>query len=154
MLSARKVPKKVRGETPEDLDLPVAVRDQFTINRLGDKEDHLFLLDARDAIVVTAVETRYRYFLPFSYCINKIELYQTDNVGAESADALNIRIEALHPSNVPSVIYNKQGVSWGTGQSTLTGRRFMPAGEVDVVVDGTATNLLYFSLEVTVFNVA
>ena len=156
MLSTRKPPVRRVPEhdrVPEDLDIPIECRRDFYINRLGDKRDSLFLLTAHEPIAITAVAARTTYYLPMSYRLNKIELYQTDAAGAESDDALNIRLEVIHLDNTPGVIHNKQGVSWETGQDTLTGKRYMTPGSFDVIVDGTATNLLYIKLEVNTYNV-
>ena len=74
--------------------------------------------------------------------------------GAESADALNIRVQLLHSNNTPEVEYYKDGVVWETGGTRLTGKRYMTPTVIEVIVDGTATNLLYMSLELVVHGIA
>lgn len=138
-----------------ELDYPVALENEgFTLWRLGKREEHLFLADLTDPITVTAVSTTYRYRMPFDMTLSKMVFYQRDAALAEADDAITLRINLLHPNNVPEVLYNKQGVSWPTGGERVTGLTYMPASELQVIVDGTATNLLYLSFELEVHNIA
>ena len=153
MMSAKRTKRRVE-EVPEDLDLPVAARDNFEIRRLGEKDEHLFLLDLRTPITITAVSATHWFKLPFSFTLTKRVFYQTTAAGAESADALNIRVQLLHPNNTPEVEYYKDGVVWETGGTRLTGKTYMTPTVIEVIVDGTATNLLYMSLELVVHGIA
>lgn len=136
-------------------DYPVALeREGFTVWRLGRREEHLFLADLTTPITVTAVSTTYRYQLAFDLTLSKLVLYQRDAALAETDDGINLRINLLHPNGVPEILYGKQGVSWPYGGERITGLTYMPASELQVVVDGTATNLLYLSFEVEVHNIA
>ena len=153
MMSAKRTKRRVE-EVPEDLDLPVAARDNFEIRRLGGKDEHLFLLDLRIPITITAAAVTHWFKLPFSFTLTKRVFYQTDAAGAESADALNIRVQLLHPNNTPEVEYYKDGVVWETGGTRLTGKTYMTPTVIEVIVDGTATNLLYMSLELVVHGIA
>jgi len=154
LMSARRVKRMKPREVPEDWDLPVAVQDNFEIRRLGEKDEHLFLLDLRTPITLTAVSATHWFKLPFSFTLTKRVFYQTTAAGAESQDALNIRVQLLHPNNTPEVEYYKDGVVWETGGTRLTGYTYMTPTVIEVIVDGTATNLLYMSLELVVHGIA
>ena len=153
MMSAKRTKRRVE-EVPEDLDLPVAARDNFEIRRLGEKDEHLFLLDLRTPITITAAAATHWFKLPFSFTLTKRVFYQTTAAGVESADALNIRVQLLHPNNTPEIEYYKDGVVWETGGTRLTGKTYMTPTVIEVIVDGTATNLLYMSLELVVHGIA
>jgi len=153
-MSAKRTKRIQAEEVPEDLDLPVAARDNFEIRRLGEKDEHLFLLDLRTPITITAVSATHWFKLPFSFTLTKRVFYQTTAAGAESADALNIRVQLLHPNNTPEVEYNKNSIVWPTGGTRLTGETYMTPTVIEVIVDGTATNLLYMSLELVVHGIA
>jgi hypothetical protein len=137
------------------LDYPYALWNEgFDTYRLGRPEDHLFLADLRDPITMTGAEVTERYKMPFDATYTKLVLYQTDAAGAEVDDALNLRLNLLHPNGTPEVLYNKQGVSWPSGGERLTGHTYMPASELQVIHEGTLNNLLYVSLELVVHNIA
>ena len=149
MLSARKGSSRKLDQVILDkgLDYPYPLEELWDTYRLGQKEDHLFLADLTTPIAVTAVNTAHRYQLPFDLELTKIVFYQRDAAGAENTDALNIRADLLHPNGTPETIYNKEGISWVTGGTRLTGKTFMPASELVITLDGTATNVLYTSIE-------
>lgn len=123
----------------------------FDVWHLGPPDRALFLCDLVTPITLTAVATEYRYRLPFDMTMHKFVWYQTTAGGVESNDAISVRFDILHPNRVPENIYNKNGVVWEVGGSRNTGRTFMPAGEMVLTVDGTATNLLDFSVEIEVW---
>jgi len=148
MLSRKR--SKVMKKEVDDRDIPTSVKNSFEINRLGLISDHLWLLSLITPITVTAVSTAYRYELPFDLAINKVLLYQTDAAGAASDEALNIMVEFLLPNGAPELYYDKDGVSWPSGGTRLTGRSLFPGTTMVVTLDGTATNLLEISLEVEV----
>ena len=154
MMSAKRTKRIQADEVPEDLDLPVAVQDNFEIRRLGEKDEHLFLLDLRTPITLTAVSATHWFKLPFSFTLTKKVFYQTTAVGVESGAALNIRVQLMHPNNTPEVLYNETDVQWAAGGTRLTGKTYMTPTTIEVIVDGTATNLLYMSLEVVVHGIA
>ena len=137
-----------------ELDYPAALEPTFTVYRLGKREDHLFLADLRDPIGMTGAAVTARYRLPFDLTLTKLVFYQTDAAGAESDDALDLRLDLMHPNETPEVIYNKQGVSWPAGGERVTGITYMPASALEVTHNGVATNLLYMSLEVVVHSIA
>ena len=148
----RRLEEEIRDQ---ELDYPVALEtDGWTLYRLGKREDHLFLADRTDPIVMTGAEVTERYRMPFDMTLTKIVMYQTTDLGVEDNTALNIRLNLLHPNGTPEVIYSKQGISWPTGGERITGVTYMPASELQVVHNGTATYLLYVSIEVVVHNVA
>jgi len=126
----------------------------FALYHLGGPDDALFLADLITPITLTAVSTVYRYRMPFDFKLSKRVFYQTDAAGAESDDAVNIRVDLIHPNRTPEVEYRKAGVSWEAGGTRLTGDTYMPDGELVLTVDGTANNLLYMSLELEVYGVA
>lgn len=123
----------------------------FDIWHLGPPDRALFLCDLATPITLTAAAVAYRYRLPFDMTMHKFVWYQTDAAGAENADGVTVRFDILHPNRTPENIYSKDGVSWETGGSRNSGMTFMPAGEMVLTVDGTATNLLYFSIELEVW---
>ena len=131
---------------------PMRMEEQgFDVYHLGPKDAALFLCELRDPITLTAVSTPYRYNLPFDMTLHKFVWYQQDAAGDEADDAINIRFDLLHPNRTPENVYNKTGAVWGTGGSRNTGRTTLPAGGCVLTVDGTATNLLYFSMEIEVW---
>ena len=148
MLSKKR--KRVKVEEAGDLDVPVSVSNDFEVTRLGKIEDHLWLLSLRTPITLTAVSAAHLYELPFSMAVNKVNLYQTTAAGAADDDALNIRVEFLLPNGSPELYYDKDGVIWPAAGTRLAGRSLYPPTVLIVTVDGTATNLLYVSLEVEV----
>ena len=75
MMSAKRTKRIQADEVPEDLDLPVAVQDNFEIRRLGEKDEHLFLLDLRTPITLTAVSATHWFKLPFSFTLTKKVFY-------------------------------------------------------------------------------
>jgi len=152
-VKAKKKPGMGSAMRPDVKDkFPYLLEEQgFDIWHLGPPDRALFLCDLVDPIVLTAVSAEYRYRLPFDMTMHKFVWYQVDAAGAEADDALNVRFDMLHPNRTPENIYNKQGVSWEAGGSRNTGRTFMPAGEMVLTVDGVATNLLYFSVELEVW---
>ena len=136
------------------LDYPYALEQDWDVYRLGRKEEHLFLADLTDPIALTAVNTTYIYEMPFDMTLTKLVFYQRDAALAESDDIVNIRVDFSHPNKTPEVIYYKNGISWPTGGTRITGKTYMPAGDLRIIVDGTATNLLYVSIEFEVHNIA
>jgi len=142
-----------------ELDVPAALeKEGFTLHRLGLREDHLFLCDLTDPITVVSAAATYRYKLPFDLTLTKIVFYLRDGAGAENDGAVNLRVNLMHPNGTPEVIYSKQGVSWPVGGERISGITYMPASELQVVVDAVDAGIvdwqLYMSLEVVVHNIA
>ena len=131
----------------DGLDYPYPLEEEWDTYRLGEKNNKLFMADLTTPITVTAVATAHRYTLPFDAEYTKFVFYQRDATFVETDNALNIRVDFNHPNGTPETVYYKQGVSWPTGGTRLTGVTFMPASELVITVDGTATNLLYVSME-------
>lgn len=137
-----------------DLDMPVSLEGLWDIYRLGKKEEHLWMAQLTTPIPITAVAATHTYPMDFNFALTKLVLYQTDAAGDESLAAITLRTNIMHPNNTPSRIYAEIATVWVGGELTLTGKRYSPAGELQFVVSGTATNLLHVNIEFEVYGVA
>ena len=124
----------------------------WTVWHLGPPDRALFLCDRTTAQAIPAASTTYRYRIPYDITLHKFVWYQVVSAtGVEDDDPINIRLDIVHPNGSLENIYYKQGVAWATGGSRNTGKTFMPACDLVLTMDGTATNSLYFSIEIEVW---
>ena len=126
----------------------------WSMYRLGEPEENLFLAQLITPITLTAVNTAYIYEFPFDMTLTQLTPYQQTAAEVEDDDPINIRIDIMYPNKTPRTIYNKEDVTWPVGGTTLTGKQYMPACDLRFTVDGTATNLLHVSVEFEVHNIA
>ena len=138
----------------KSLDYPESLESEWSIYRLRQKKDHLFMIELDTPLTLAAAAATYNYKFDFNLTLTRLSFYQTDAAGAESVDAITLRANLLTPNMTPLVLYNRVAEVWNGAELTLTGKRSSPVTEFQVVVSGTATNLLRINLQLEVHGIS
>lgn len=137
-----------------ELDTPASLEQLWDIYRLGKREEHLWMAQLADPVILSPVLSTYRYMVDFNFTLYRVTFYHTNAAGVESPDSITLRVNLINPNGTPSTLYNEVASPWIGGELTLVGERSSPAAEMEIMVLGTDGHLMHVNVEFEVHGIA